>query len=79
MDFFGIGWGELFLILVIMLIVFGPGRLPEVARALGKTVRVFRQYTTGLTRDFREEFDREVRGEPPATENKSDGNNDKPA
>ena len=33
---FGIGIPELLLILVIGLIVFGPGKLPEIGKALGK-------------------------------------------
>ena len=39
---FGIGVPELILILVIGLVVFGPGKLPEVGRAVGKSIREFR-------------------------------------
>jgi sec-independent protein translocase protein TatA len=34
---------HLLLILAIVLIVFGPGKLPEVGKAMGKTIREFRQ------------------------------------
>ncbi|HEY8517520.1 MAG TPA: twin-arginine translocase TatA/TatE family subunit [Candidatus Binatia bacterium] len=38
----GIGFPELIVILVIALLVFGPGRLPEVGSFLGKSLRAFR-------------------------------------
>ena len=38
-----IGMGELVIILVIVLIVFGAGRLPQVGDALGKGIRNFRK------------------------------------
>lgn len=37
---------ELILVLIIALIVFGPGKLPEVGRALGKGLREFREATS---------------------------------
>ena len=40
---FNIGIPELILILVIALIIFGPGKLPEVGKSLGKTIREFRK------------------------------------
>ncbi len=47
---FGIGMQELLLILAIALIVLGPKKLPEIARALGKGMAEFRRATTGLER-----------------------------
>ena len=49
MDFFNIGPGELLFILVFALIIFGPGKLPEVARGLGKAISDFRRASQGLT------------------------------
>ena len=43
---FNIGMPELILILIIALIVFGPGKLPEIGSAVGKAVREFRKATT---------------------------------
>jgi sec-independent protein translocase protein TatA len=57
MEFLGIGPGELLLILVIALIVFGPRRLPEIGRTLGKAIRDFREASQGLTDQLRSEID----------------------
>ena len=43
----GIGMPELLIILVIVLIIFGAGKLPEIGRGLGKGIRNFRKATTG--------------------------------
>ncbi len=40
---FGMGIGELLVVLVIVLVVFGAGRLPEVMGALGKGVQQFKR------------------------------------
>ncbi len=53
---FGIGFGELILLLVIALIVFGPEKLPEVAKTFGKFYRQVKDYTDSL----RETVEREL-------------------
>ncbi|MEK6728118.1 MAG: twin-arginine translocase TatA/TatE family subunit [Candidatus Omnitrophota bacterium] len=40
---FGIGMQELLIILLICLLVFGAARLPEIGRALGKTIKEFKK------------------------------------
>jgi len=40
---FGLGAPELIIILVVALVIFGPGRLPEIGGALGKGIRDFRK------------------------------------
>lgn len=49
MPFPNIGPGELILILVIALVVLGPGKLPDVAASLGKSLREFRKAATDVT------------------------------
>ena len=55
---FDIGWPELLLILVVALVLFGPTRLPELARSIGKSVHAFRQ---GLREGINEEESKEVK------------------
>ena len=43
---YSIGIPELVLILVIALVVFGPGKLPEIGKAVGKSLREFRSSST---------------------------------
>ena len=43
-----IGIGELILVLVIALVVFGPSKLPEIGKAVGKGLREFKNATKGL-------------------------------
>lgn len=42
---FGIGMPELLIILVIILIIFGAGKLPEIGSGLGKGIRNFKKAT----------------------------------
>src|SRR5947209_6546662 len=46
---FGLGMGELLVILVLALLFLGPSKLPEVASTLGKAIRSFRKATSDLT------------------------------
>ena len=44
---FGLGVPELIVILVVALLVFGPGKLPEIGSALGRSIRDFRKAFEG--------------------------------
>ncbi|MBI2998720.1 MAG: twin-arginine translocase TatA/TatE family subunit [Deltaproteobacteria bacterium] len=44
---FGIGFYELLFILIIALIVFGPGKLPQIGSGLGKAIRDFKKGISG--------------------------------
>ena len=44
---FGFGIPELIVILIIVLVVFGAGRLPEIGAALGKSIRNFKKASEG--------------------------------
>ncbi len=51
---FGLGVPELVLILVIGLVVFGPGKLPEIGAAFGNSLREFRKAGREITEDVPE-------------------------
>ena len=44
---FGLGWQELVIVLVIIMIIFGAGKLPEVVKSLGQGVKEFKQESSG--------------------------------
>jgi sec-independent protein translocase protein TatA len=56
-DFFGIGFGEIALILIVALIIFGPGKLPEIARTVGKFTRDVRKMSSDFTTAVNKEID----------------------
>jgi TatA/E family protein of Tat protein translocase len=73
---FGIGMPELLLILALALVVLGPKKIPDLARALGRGLSEFRRATDELKSTMREESRTETRDQllregkirPPGTE-----------
>ncbi len=59
-----IGWQEMLVILVFILLFFGPKRLPEVAEAFGKSIRKFKSATQDATREVRRELEDAGNGKP---------------
>ncbi|MEG4270951.1 MULTISPECIES: TatA/E family twin arginine-targeting protein translocase [unclassified Microcoleus] len=57
MNIFGIGLPEMAVIFTIALLVFGPKKLPEIGRSMGKAIRGFQD----ASRDFESEFTREAK------------------
>jgi Tat protein translocase TatB subunit len=53
---FGIGYQEMFVVLVVALVIFGPSRLPELAGQVGRWVRDFRRMSSDLTGEFEKTF-----------------------
>lgn len=56
MNIFGIGLPEMALIFVLALLIFGPKKLPEIGRSLGKAIRGFQE----ASKEFETEFKREA-------------------
>jgi sec-independent protein translocase protein TatA len=53
---FGIGYQEMFIVLVVAMVIFGPSRLPELAGQVGRWVRDFRRMSSDLTGEFQSTF-----------------------
>jgi len=68
---FGIGMPELLLILALALIVLGPKKLPELARALGKGMAEFRRATDELKGELRQ-MEHEIEETSPGATSKDD-------
>ena len=49
------GWPEALVILVVVLVIFGAGKLPQIGGALGKSIREFRKAKEGLDEDEKEQ------------------------
>jgi TatA/E family protein of Tat protein translocase len=62
----GVGGMEMIVVFVAVLLLFGPKKLPELARGLGKGIREFKKASNEVT----EELNRAVEEEPPAPRTK---------
>lgn len=51
---FNLGFGELFLILIVALVIFGPGKLPDVGQAMGKAIKEFKKASRDIQKDISE-------------------------
>jgi sec-independent protein translocase protein TatA len=58
---FDIGGGELLLILIVVLIAFGPKKLPELAQSLGRGIREFKRAQRDFTDQINTAFEQEQR------------------
>jgi len=65
----GIGGPELLIILVIILLLFGAKKLPELAKGLGKSMKEFKKATQEVQDDFQEAMD-SVEDKPKPTKDK---------
>jgi sec-independent protein translocase protein TatA len=65
MDFFGMGMGEILLILVVALLIWGPSRIVEIGRTLGKLTSTLRKASTDLTTQITREVEGEAKSPPP--------------
>ncbi len=70
MDFFGMGMGEILLILLVALIIWGPERIVEVGRTLGKVARALKKTSFDLTSQISKELEMEEKERPPQLKTK---------
>ncbi|MEN8005632.1 MAG: twin-arginine translocase TatA/TatE family subunit [Candidatus Krumholzibacteriota bacterium] len=73
------GWSEIVLVLALALILFGPKRLPEIAEAMGKSIRKFKSATKSATDEVKREIDdvgREMNNDAPRQDGKENGKAD---
>ena len=54
--FDSVGWGELAVLLILGILIFGPERLPKVAADAGRLVRELRRMASGVRQDLRDEL-----------------------
>ena len=57
---FGLHWPEIVLILVIILVVFGVGKLPQVGGAIGKSIKEFRKARTEEDQDAQKTKEKDI-------------------
>ncbi len=60
---FGLGGQEIFLILLIVLVLFGPKKIPELARGLGKGIQEFKKAQSNLQDEIEKAVDEEPKKE----------------
>lgn len=57
MNVFGIGIPEMIIILIVALLIFGPKKLPEIGRSLGKAIRGFQEASKGFENELKKEIE----------------------
>ncbi|HEX3720894.1 MAG TPA: twin-arginine translocase TatA/TatE family subunit [Verrucomicrobiae bacterium] len=62
----GLSGGELVMVLVAILILFGAKRIPEFAKGLGQGIREFKKASTDVTNEFHNAMNQEPTPPPPA-------------
>ena len=71
MDFFGIGTGEILLVLLVALIVFGPGRIVEIGRTLGRMMHTLKKASSDFTSQVTKELEGEEKSRQPPPETRT--------
>ena len=62
--FLNMGGGEVFVILLVVLLFFGSKRIPELAKGLGKGMREFKDAMSGIEREVHEAANSEPKKQP---------------
>ena len=74
---FGLGTGELVLIILLVLLLFGAKRIPELARGLAKSIQEFKKASKDAETEIRQSVQDQPQTPPPAS--KPSGTNPPPA
>jgi sec-independent protein translocase protein TatA len=61
--FGNIGWGEVIIIMIVILLLFGARRIPEVMRSLGQGVREFKKSMNEVTSEIEKQPEEKKTGE----------------
>ncbi len=70
---FGLGWQELLLIFFIALLVFGPKKLPEIGRSIGRAIAEFKKSSEQLKEEIEKAVEEEQKEPEPVDEEKKAG------
>ena len=65
MEIFGMGTGEILLVLLVALLIWGPGRIVDIGSKLGRMVRALKKMSFDLTSQVSKELDSEGKDHPP--------------
>ena len=72
MDVLGVGMGEVLMILALSMIIFGPERMVEIGRKIGKTVRTLKKISSDLTAQVMNELEPDEKDHRPKPEKKTE-------
>ena len=64
-----IGWQEILVVLLVVLILFGGRKLPELARGLARSLKEFKNEMSGVKKDIEESVESESDEQPPPSRN----------
>jgi sec-independent protein translocase protein TatA len=73
MDFLGIGGWEIFLIIIVALLLWGPGRIVEISRTLGKIISNLKKTTSELTAQLTTDLEEQKKEETSRLDNSRKG------
>lgn len=71
MNFFGIGLPEMAVIFAIALLIFGPKKLPEIGRSMGKAIKGFQDASSDFQAELKKEIEAETPKEPATKDSKA--------